>query len=52
MCDWDAEEYEEYLRWVEAARARERAAVRARPSPTASWSKWASGDATVVAAEV
>jgi len=22
MCDWDAEEYAEYVRWVEAARAR------------------------------
>ncbi len=30
MCDWDAEEYAEYLLWAEAARARAR--IRT-PSP-------------------
>jgi hypothetical protein len=31
MCDWEAEEYAEYLLWVEAERARARA--RPRPAP-------------------
>jgi len=29
MCDWDAEEYVEYLLWVEA----EKASARVRPAP-------------------
>ena len=29
MCDWEAEEYAEYLLWAEAAKARARAAPRA-----------------------
>jgi hypothetical protein len=29
MCDWDEAEYEEYLLWVESARAR----ARTQPAP-------------------
>ena len=28
MCDWEEQEYAEYLLWAEAARARAKAAVR------------------------
>jgi len=31
MCDWEAEEYAEYLLWVEAEKARARARLRLAP---------------------
>lgn len=31
MCDWDAEEYAEYLLWVEAEKARARARLHLAP---------------------
>lgn len=34
MCDWETEEYAEYLLWVEAEKVRARA--RPRPAPEAS----------------
>jgi len=34
MCDWEAEEYAEYLLWVEAEKARARARLRLAPDET------------------